>query len=86
MGELKAFFCSSGSDGIEPIIKFARACTGRRDIVYAAGSFSWALPATRFLSACAFRGSAAGLLINFLEPSPIKGSSWTKSRLISGVS
>jgi ornithine--oxo-acid transaminase len=35
----KAFFCSSGSEGIEVVIKFARAHTGRRDIVYAAGAF-----------------------------------------------
>lgn len=35
----KAFFCSSGSEGIEAVIKFARAHTGRRDIVYAAGAF-----------------------------------------------
>jgi len=35
----KAFFCSSGSEGIEAVIKFARAHTGRKDIVYAAGAF-----------------------------------------------
>jgi ornithine--oxo-acid transaminase len=35
----KAFFCSSGSEGIEAVIKLARAHTGRRDIVYAAGAF-----------------------------------------------
>jgi ornithine--oxo-acid transaminase len=35
----KAFFCSSGSEGIEAVIKFARAHTRRRDIVYAAGAF-----------------------------------------------
>jgi ornithine--oxo-acid transaminase len=35
----KAFFCSSGSEGVEAVIKFARAHTGRSDIVYAAGAF-----------------------------------------------
>jgi ornithine--oxo-acid transaminase len=35
----KAFFCSSGSEGVEAVIKFARAHTGRNDIVYAAGAF-----------------------------------------------
>jgi ornithine--oxo-acid transaminase len=35
----KAFFCSSGSEGIEAVIKFARACTGRSGMVYAAGAF-----------------------------------------------
>jgi ornithine--oxo-acid transaminase len=35
----KAFFCSSGSEGVEAVIKFARAHTGRRDIVYASGAF-----------------------------------------------
>jgi ornithine--oxo-acid transaminase len=35
----KVFFCSSGSEGIEAVIKFARAHTGRTDLIYAAGAF-----------------------------------------------
>jgi len=35
----KAFFCSSGSEGVEAAIKFARAATGRAGIVYAHGAF-----------------------------------------------
>jgi ornithine--oxo-acid transaminase len=35
----KAFFCSSGSEGVEAVIKFSRAFTGRTDIVYATGAF-----------------------------------------------
>ncbi len=35
----KAFFCSSGSEGVESVIKFARAATGRNGIVYARGAF-----------------------------------------------
>ncbi len=35
----KAFFCSSGSEGIEAAIKFARAHTSRADLVYASGAF-----------------------------------------------
>jgi ornithine--oxo-acid transaminase len=35
----KVFFCSSGSEGVETVIKFARAHTGRTDLVYAAGAF-----------------------------------------------
>jgi ornithine--oxo-acid transaminase len=35
----KAFFCSSGSEGVEAVIKFARAHTRRTDIVYASGAF-----------------------------------------------
>jgi ornithine--oxo-acid transaminase len=35
----KAFFASSGSEGIETVIKFARAHTGRSGILYAAGGF-----------------------------------------------
>jgi len=35
----KCFFCSSGSEGIEAVIKFARACTGRNGMVYASGAF-----------------------------------------------
>ena len=35
----KAFFCSSGSEGIEAVIKFARAHTGRAGMLYANGAF-----------------------------------------------
>ncbi len=35
----KTFFCSSGSEGIETVIKFARAKTRRNGMVYARGAF-----------------------------------------------
>ena len=35
----KAFFCSSGSEGVETAIKFARAYTGRSGLLYADGAF-----------------------------------------------
>jgi ornithine--oxo-acid transaminase len=35
----KVFFCSSGSEGVETVIKFARAHTGRADLIYARGAF-----------------------------------------------
>src|SRR5579859_863327 len=35
----KVFFCSSGSEGVEAAIKFARAHTGRKGLVYADGAF-----------------------------------------------
>lgn len=35
----KAFFCSSGSEGIEAVIKFARAHTGRPGLLYSTGAF-----------------------------------------------
>ena len=35
----KVFFCSSGSEGVEAVIKFVRAATGRTGIVYARGAF-----------------------------------------------
>jgi ornithine--oxo-acid transaminase len=35
----KIFFCTSGSEGVEAAIKFARAHTGRTDLVYAARGF-----------------------------------------------
>jgi ornithine--oxo-acid transaminase len=35
----KAFFASSGSEGVEAALKFARANTGRTGIVYASGAF-----------------------------------------------
>ncbi len=38
-GVSKAFFCSSGSEGIEAAIKFARAHTKRTGLLYAEGAF-----------------------------------------------
>jgi ornithine--oxo-acid transaminase len=39
-GQLKrAFFCSSGSEGVEAAIKFSRAHTGRPGLLYAQGAF-----------------------------------------------
>lgn len=35
----KVFFCSSGSEGVEAAMKFARAYTGRDGFVYAQGAF-----------------------------------------------
>jgi ornithine--oxo-acid transaminase len=35
----KAFFCSSGSEGVETAIKFSRGCTGRSGLLYAEGAF-----------------------------------------------
>ncbi len=35
----KVFFCSSGSEGVEAAIKFARANTGRTGLIYASGAF-----------------------------------------------
>ncbi len=35
----KAFFCSSGSEGVEAAIKFARVHTGRTGLLYANGAF-----------------------------------------------
>ncbi len=35
----KAFFCSSGSEGVEAAMKFARARTGRSGFLYAGGAF-----------------------------------------------
>lgn len=38
-GLSKAFFCSSGSEGVEAAIKFAKCHTGRNRLVYARGAF-----------------------------------------------
>jgi ornithine--oxo-acid transaminase len=35
----RVFFCSSGSEGVEAAIKFARAYTGRSGLLYALGAF-----------------------------------------------
>src|SRR5207237_1036693 len=38
-GLSKVFFCSSGSEGVETVIKFARAHTRRNGLLYAHGAF-----------------------------------------------
>jgi ornithine--oxo-acid transaminase len=38
-GLRKAYFCSSGSEGVEAAIKFSRAATGRAGLLYAEGGF-----------------------------------------------
>ncbi|HEX8896438.1 MAG TPA: aminotransferase class III-fold pyridoxal phosphate-dependent enzyme, partial [Terriglobales bacterium] len=38
-GLTKAFFCSSGSEGVEAAIKFARATTKRAGLLYCEGAF-----------------------------------------------
>jgi ornithine--oxo-acid transaminase len=38
-GLTKVFFCSSGSEGVEAVIKFARAHTRRTGVLYAYGAF-----------------------------------------------
>ena len=35
----KAFFCSSGSEGVESAIKFSRVFTGRKGLLYTQGAF-----------------------------------------------
>jgi ornithine--oxo-acid transaminase len=35
----KTFFCSSGSEGVEAVIKFSRSQTGRNGFIYASGAF-----------------------------------------------
>lgn len=35
----KVYFCSSGSEGVEAVIKFARAYTGRSGLLYCSGAF-----------------------------------------------
>jgi ornithine--oxo-acid transaminase len=35
----KTFFCSSGSEGVEAVIKFSRSRTGRDGFIYAGGAF-----------------------------------------------
>src|SRR5581483_5269291 len=35
----KAFFCSSGSEGVETVIKFSRAYSGRSGLLFAEGAF-----------------------------------------------
>lgn len=67
-GQLKkVFFCSSGSEGVEAAIKFARACTGRTHMVYAAGAFHGLTCGALSLMGDSFWGRGFGKLLADVE-------------------
>jgi ornithine--oxo-acid transaminase len=66
----KVFFCSSGSEGVEAAIKFARAHTGRTELVYASGAFHGLTCGALSLMDDAFWRDGFGPLLPGTEPVP----------------
>jgi ornithine--oxo-acid transaminase len=66
----KVFFGSSGSEGVEAAIKFARATTGRSGIVYAKSSFHGLTAGALSLMNDAFWREGFGPLLNDTEGVP----------------
>jgi ornithine--oxo-acid transaminase len=66
----KVFFSSSGSEGIEAAIKFARARTGRAGLLYAAGAFHGLTCGALSLTSDAFWRDGFGPLLPGTEAVP----------------
>jgi ornithine--oxo-acid transaminase len=64
----KVFFCSSGSEGVEAAIKFARAFTGRPGLLYAKGAFHGLTCGALSLMDDPFWREGFGPLLNDTEP------------------
>lgn len=66
----KAFFCSSGSEGVETAIKFSRARTGRPGVLYANGAFHGLTCGALSLMGDPFWREGFGPLLPGTEPVP----------------
>lgn len=77
----KVFFCSSGSEGVETAIKFARAHTHRTGLLYAEGAFHGLTCGALSLMGDAFWREDFGPLLPDTEPVPFGDIDALKSRL-----
>ncbi|MGI9103799.1 MAG: aspartate aminotransferase family protein [Terriglobales bacterium] len=77
----KVFFCSSGSEGIEAVIKFARAHTGRSGLLYARGSFHGLTSGALSLMDTAFWRSGFGPLLPGAEGVDFGGLAGLENKL-----
>ena len=66
----RAFFCSSGSEGVEAAIKFARAATGRAALLYAEHGFHGLTCGALSLMSDRFWSQGFGPLLPGTEPVP----------------
>ncbi len=80
----KVFFCSSGSEGVEAAMKFARACTGRSGFLYAQGAFHGLTMGALSLMGDDFWRQGFGPLLNDCKELPFGDIEALKSALASG--
>jgi len=66
----RAFFCSSGSEGVETAIKFSRAATGRDNLLYAEGAFHGLTCGALSLMSDPFWTEGFGPMLSGTEPVP----------------
>lgn len=79
----KVYFCSSGSEGVESVIKFARAHTGRDGLVYASGAFHGLSCGALSLMDTPFWSRGFGPLLPGTEAVPFGDLDALRSRLAS---
>jgi ornithine--oxo-acid transaminase len=77
----KAFFCSSGSEGIEAAIKFARSHTKREGLLYAEGAFHGLTCGALSLMGDPFWKQGFGPLLNGTKQIPFNDLSALKQQL-----
>ena len=80
----KVFFCSSGSEGVEAAIKFARANTGRTGLIYASGAFHGLTSGALSLMDDAFWREGFGPLLPDTEAVPFGDLPALEAKLQSG--
>jgi ornithine--oxo-acid transaminase len=79
----KVFFASSGSEGVESAIKFARKCTGRAALLYADGAFHGLTCGALSLMGDGFWRDKFGTMLDS-ESVPFNDLGALKKKLVSG--
>ena len=80
----KAFFCSSGSEGVEAAMKFARARTKRKGFLYATGAFHGLTMGALSLMGDEFWKEGFGPLLADCDSVPFGDLAALKAKLESG--
>jgi len=80
----KAFFCSSGSEGIEAAIKFSRAHTRRSGLLYTAGAFHGLTCGALSLMSDSFWRDGFGPMLPETEGAPFGDVSALEAKLATG--